>query len=207
MLRRQVTCRPFPAAFFRRVPQPASCHNRSLEEAVAATAGSQDVKQDAISARVNPYGQPNGEGKFKPGNPGGPGRPKGSRNKVGNDLKAMIMNAAVRTGFIKIDENGNRTGTGVDGCEGYLMWLCLYEPRTYAGLLARILPYYITSDVMPHVASRAEIEAEFKEFGLPMGLIEHLQKAPAPLDFDEDPDPWGLAKDVAPSVAPDGTAQ
>jgi hypothetical protein len=51
------------------------------------------------------------------------------------------------------------------------------------------------------VASRAEIEAEFKECGLPLGLIEHLQKAP--LDPDEDPDPYGLAQDVAQDVTPD----
>lgn len=155
----------------------------------------------AIPARVNPYGQPDGEGKFKPGNPGGPGRPKGSRNKVGTDLKAMILNAAMRTGFIKIDENGNRIGTGVDGCEGYLMWLCLYEPRTFAGLLARILPYYITSDALPPVMSEAEIEAELKKLGLPLGLIEHLQIAPAPLDPGEDPDPWGLNEDATPEEA------
>jgi hypothetical protein len=149
--------------------------------------------EPAIPARVNPYGQPDGEGKFGPGNPGGPGRPKGSRNKVGNDLKVMIMNAAMRTGFIKIDENGQRIGTGLYGCEGYLMWAALYEPRTYLGLLARILPYYITSDVTDPVMSRAEIEAQFKEFGLPMASIEHLQKAPTPrLDDDENPDPYGM---------------
>jgi hypothetical protein len=59
----------------------------------------------AIPARVNPYGQPDGEGKFKPGNPGGPGRPKGSRNKVGNDLKAMILNAAMRAGAARLGRN------------------------------------------------------------------------------------------------------
>jgi hypothetical protein len=34
---------------------------------------------------------------------------------------------------------------------------------------------------VPEVASEAEIEAQFKELGLPLGLIEHLQIAPAPL--------------------------
>jgi hypothetical protein len=146
--------------------------------------------EPAIPARVNPYGQPDGEGKFKPGNPGGPGRPKGSRNKVGNDLKAMIMNAAMRTGFIKIDENGNRIGTGVDGCEGWLMWLCLYEPRTYAALLARILPYYVSTDP-PAILTREETLAELKLRGLPLQLIEHLRKAPVRLDDDEvEGGPW-----------------
>ena len=149
--------------------------------------------EPAIPARVNPYGQPDGEGKFKPGNPGGPGRPKGSRNKVGNDLKAMIMNAAMRTGFIKIDENGNRIGTGVDGCEGWLMWLCLYEPRTYAPLLARILPYYVSTD-LPQIMTREETLAELKARGLPLELIQHLRRAPTRLDDDEEEDPWGLRK-------------
>jgi hypothetical protein len=130
----------------------------------------------SISARVNSYGQPDGEGKFKPGNPGGPGRPKGSRNKVGNDLKVMIMNAAARTGFVKIDESGNRIGTGVDGCEGYLMWLCLYEPRTFAALLARILPYCVNTEVAPSVVTREEALAQLEAHGLPLELIDLLAR-------------------------------
>ena len=37
--------------------------------------------------------------------------------------------AAVRTGFIETDKDGKRIATGKDGCEGFLMWLCLNEPR------------------------------------------------------------------------------
>src|SRR5271157_1826050 len=74
---------------------------------------------------------------FKKGWAGGPGRPKGVPNKVKADLASMILSAAARTGFIKSDENGKRIGTGLDGCEGYLMWAALYEPRTYLALLAR----------------------------------------------------------------------
>jgi hypothetical protein len=47
------------------------------------------------------------------------------------------------------------------------------------------------------VASEAEVEAMLKELGLPIGLIEHMQIAPAPLDDDEDQDPYGLAADAA----------
>jgi hypothetical protein len=56
--------------------------------------------------------------------------------------------------------------------------------------------YYVTSDEMPEVMSRSEVEAKFKEFGLPLDLIEHLQKAPAPLDPGENEDPYGLKNDV-----------
>ena len=107
-------------------------------------------------------------------------------------------NAAVRTGFIKIDENGNRIGTGVDGCEGWLMWLCLYEPRTYAALLARILPYFADVTHRRGPTTDEEIEAELREIGLPVELVEHLRKVPEELDWDEDPDPYGMMKDVTP---------
>jgi hypothetical protein len=151
----------------------------------------------AISARLNPYGQPNGGGKFKPGNPGGPGRPKGSRNKLGGDLRQQIYDAAVETGYIEIDkETGQRIATGKGGCQGWLEWLYVHEPKTAAALFARVLPYFVdTVDEIPEVMSRSEVEALFREFGLPLDLIEHLQRAPAPLDPGEDPDPYGLHKD------------
>jgi hypothetical protein len=57
------------------------------------------------------------------------------------------------------------------------------------------------------------MEAMLKELGLPLGLIEHMQSAPAPLDLDEDPDPYGMhaeaaAKaDAATKDAPDVAAE
>jgi len=73
---------------------------------------------------------------FQPGNPGGPGRPRGSRNR----LEADIMNAAVRAGFIKLDENGNRVGSDRDGCQTYLNWVALNDHKTFLAFMARILP-------------------------------------------------------------------
>jgi hypothetical protein len=42
---------------------------------------------------------------FGPDNPPprSPGRPKGSRNKIGSDLKALIRQAAMETGFVRKD--------------------------------------------------------------------------------------------------------
>jgi hypothetical protein len=57
---------------------------------------------------------------FKVGNPGGPGRPRGSRNRV--DLPRMILNNAARAGYMKLDEKGKPVSTGIDGCDGYLLW-------------------------------------------------------------------------------------
>jgi hypothetical protein len=153
-------------------------------------------------------------GRFQPGWRGGPGRPKGSTARPRADLSQLIMDAATETGFIKLDEHGKRIGTGEDGCKGYLKWLCLHEPKTYAALLARILPYYVAVDLPDDIMTREETLAELKSRGLPIELIQYLRKAPTRLD-DEEEDPWGLRKkgvtldmkDVTPEKAPDDTAK
>jgi hypothetical protein len=104
------------------------------------------------------------------------------------------MEAAVATGCIDKDADGSPIATGRDGCKGWLMWLYLHEPKTAAALLARTLPYFITVAEQSPVATRAEIEEEFRELGLPMGLIDYLQKAPAELPPGENPDPPGGCK-------------
>jgi hypothetical protein len=87
--------------------------------------------------------------------------------------------AIQETGFIEKDDKGNPIATGEGGCKGFIKWLALYEPKTAAALFARVLPYFIATGEAPEVASEAEVEAQFKELGLPLGLIEHLQIAPA----------------------------
>jgi hypothetical protein len=99
-------------------------------------------------------------------------------------LRQAIMDAITETGFVAVDDKGVPVGTGIDGCKGFIKWLALYEPKTAAALLARVLPYFITVTETPSVMSRSEVETQFRELGLPFGLIEHLQKAPAPLDLD-----------------------
>jgi hypothetical protein len=139
---------------------------------------------------------------FQPGHPRYGGRKKGSGlGKLNGDLRQQIYDAATAAGYLKIDEQGNRIATGEGGCQGWLTWLYVNEPKTAAALLARVLPYFIdtSSDEMPEVMSRSEVEASFREFGLPLDLIEHLQRAPAPLDIGEDPDPYGVEKDKAAS--------
>jgi hypothetical protein len=88
--------------------------------------------------------------------------------------------------------------TGRGGVQGFIEWLTLHEPKTSAALLARVLPYFISTDGdTPDVASEAEIEVMLKELGLPLGLIEHMQVAPAPLDPGESDDPYGLKVPVS----------
>jgi hypothetical protein len=77
----------------------------------------------------------------------------------------------------------------------------LREAVVAAALFARVLPYFINVGMeVPEVVSETEMEAMLKELGLPVGLIEHMQTAPAPLDLDEDPDPYGMHADAAKDV-------
>jgi hypothetical protein len=116
---------------------------------------------------------------FQPGNPGGLGRPRGSPNR----LEADIMNAAVRAGFIKLDENGNRVGSGLDGCQAYLNLVALNDPKTFLAYMARNLPRYAKSPDKG-IVSREKARAQLRERGLPEDLIDHLRKAPEMLDPD-----------------------
>jgi DNA-directed RNA polymerase specialized sigma24 family protein len=54
------------------------------------------------------------------------------------------------------------------------------------------------ADAVRRARRPSEIEAELREIGLPVELVEHLRKVPEELDWDEDPDPYGMMKDVTP---------
>jgi hypothetical protein len=117
----------------------------------------------------------NGGRQFQPGDPAGPGRPRGSSNR----LEADIRSAAVRAGFIKLDENGNRVGSDRDGCEAYLAWAALNDPRTFIAFMAHLLPRYGESGIR----SREKALAQLRERG-PDDLIDRSRKAPERWDPD-----------------------
>jgi hypothetical protein len=150
---------------------------------------------------------PRHAGQFKDGNPGGPGRPRGVPNRIKADLSQMIINNAARAGFLELDKDGEPVATGIDGCDGYLLWCAVNRPSHYMALLARILPYYVNTaePVGPAILSHEEMLVQLRERGLPLEVIEHLRKAPEILDPGEDPDPYGMMKDI--SVPSDDTGK
>jgi hypothetical protein len=86
--------------------------------------------------------------------------------------------------------------------QGFIEWLALNEPKTAAALFARVLPYFVNVGMeVPEVMSEAEMEAQLRELGLPVGLIEHMQTAPAPLDLDEEIDPYGMGTETPKAAA------
>jgi hypothetical protein len=60
--------------------------------------------------------------------------------------------------------------------------------------MARVLPYYVNTELPENILTREETLADLKARGLPLELIQHLRRAPARLDDDEEEDPWGLRK-------------
>jgi hypothetical protein len=70
------------------------------------------------------------------------------------------MDAAGEAGFIKNNKRGKPVATGIDGCKGYLLWLAVHEPRTYAALLGRVLPYYVSTDLPEEILTRDETLAQ-----------------------------------------------
>jgi hypothetical protein len=109
------------------------------------------------------------------------------------------MTAAVETGFVTLDEKGQPIGTGREGCLGYLKWSALHQPKTFLGLLGRIIPLYIVPDIQEKtILTHEETLAQLRERGLPEELIDYLRKAPDELQVGENPDPYGM-KDVTPN--------
>ena len=68
-------------------------------------------------------------GTFRKGKPGGPGRPRGARNRVGAELAKEILQAAADTGFMVRDEHGNWKASNEGGVRGYLRWATINEGR------------------------------------------------------------------------------
>lgn len=84
--------------------------------------------------------------RFKKGDPRpvGAGRRPGQANRTTTVLKLAILNSAADVGFPK--QKGRYWKPGPGGLEGYLRWLAMYEPKSFATLLGRVLPLQITGD-------------------------------------------------------------
>jgi hypothetical protein len=69
---------------------------------------------------------------FQRGHPKYGGRKKSSRNKFGGDLREAVVAGIQAVGFIEMVD-GKPTATGKRGCQGFIEWLALNEPKTYLG--------------------------------------------------------------------------
>jgi hypothetical protein len=82
------------------------------------------------------------------------------------------------------------------GSRSYLMWAAINRPDRFISLMSRVAPKQVFADVTHSILTQAETEAQLRERGLPVELLEHLRKAPVIRDLDEDDDPYRLNDDV-----------
>lgn len=92
------------------------------------------------------------------------GRKKGVPNKTTQLLKECILDAASEIGS---------DGQGTEELKGYLKTLALHFPKSYAQLLARVLPYQVNVQQPREkrvFRTKEEIEDEMRARGLPVPL-------------------------------------
>lgn len=70
----------------------------------------------------------------------GPGRPKGSPNKVGVLVKEAVIKA-LQT--VEVTTEGGRKAKGA---VPYLRWLARTEPKAFATLVGKVMPTQITGE-------------------------------------------------------------
>lgn len=85
----------------------------------------------------------------------GKGRPRGARNKTTTALKEAILLAAENSGY-------DREGT--DGLLGYLRHLAEDEPRSFAGLLGKVLPLEVRGTIQSFEATKEQRDAAVAAF-------------------------------------------
>lgn len=78
------------------------------------------------------------------------GRKKGTPNKTTALLKEAIIKAAQEVGS---------DGQGEGGLVGYCQHLATNEPKAFAGLLGRVLPYQVVGDADEPIITRIELVA------------------------------------------------
>jgi hypothetical protein len=78
----------------------------------------------------------------------GIGRPKGTLDKIGRDLKNGIIEAAVVHGA---------NGSGAGGLGGYLLMCATLYPKAYMQLLGKLLPMNLTANTTSQAISTVKI--------------------------------------------------
>jgi hypothetical protein len=129
----------------------------------------------------------------------GPGRRKGSQNKVTNTFREAMLLAAQELGDT---QEVGKDGQG--GLLGYLKVCGVLERKTFMLLMGRILPLKISAEVkqVKETMTIEEAVADLKAAGMEPMLALYLQRYP--LERDDEDAEWAKMIDV--SLAPDPLA-
>ena len=109
-------------------------------------------------------------------------------------LKEALLNASLAIGFpqeVKVlDDDGKPTGeikmisTGEGGTTGYLEWLGLNHPRTFAAMLSRVMPMQLNlktnTSLKVTYKTVEETRLALKERGIEPSFVAEILKLEAP---------------------------
>jgi hypothetical protein len=138
-----------------------------------------------------------------------PGRPPGSLNKITREMRGAILAAAEELGRVPFSKWGAEieVENQRDGMKGFYKALAVNELRTFAIILARMMPKNVTHTTvskLPTFMTEDEVIQGLKEAGLPLNLLEKMRVTDAltlsPEDYVADPydDPEDDMVDVTP---------
>jgi hypothetical protein len=153
-----------------------------------------DNKETQNNSSVTPALQPARSAtpaSFQPGARRGPGRPKGSPNKVTQTFRDVLLQA--------VSEVGSSREVGKDGGDGLLAYLkvaAVKQENTTLMLLGRILPLKINTEVkqVKETMTIEEAVADLKACGMEPMLALYLKRYP--LERDDENRAWADMIDV-----------
>jgi hypothetical protein len=115
----------------------------------------------------------------------------GSLNKITRTMKDAAVAAAEELGHLPIKQWAKQLNVGdPNGLKQYFKFLAIKHPKSYAVILARIMPLHVTTpgNKLPKYLTEEQMRAELRASGLPEDLIKFMH----PVDvMSVDPDEVG----------------
>ena len=78
-----------------------------------------------------------GTGRFVKGNPGGPGRPRGTKNRMSVEIKELVMHTVEN---MEITIGRGRNKQSYKGKEAFVAWASSNPERFYTKFLTKLMP-------------------------------------------------------------------
>jgi hypothetical protein len=119
------------------------------------------------------------------------GRLPGTPNKLTRTMKDAAVEAANELGQLPLKQWAKQLNVGdPNGLKGYFKFLAVKHPKSFAVILARIMPLHVTTGAkkLPKYLTEEQMRSELRASGLPEDLIEFMH----PVDvMSVDPDEVG----------------
>jgi hypothetical protein len=130
------------------------------------------------------------------------GRTVGSLNKITRTMKDAAVEAANELGQLPLKQWAKQLNVGdPNGLKGYFKFLAVKHPKSFAVILARIMPLHVTTGAkkLPKYLTEEQMRSELRASGLPEDLIEFMHPVDVmsvnPDEVGDDPYPDPEADD------------